>query len=133
MSTIEIVPDLYRAVPPGTHGYEISLEVQSGVARLTISGSLDESAADALTGIFGCTDEMNCTIRVFADGVTAADPRSIDPLIHTASLRASRDMSPVVIETASDVVRDLLGRFGGGLEVSGLDVSGLDVVMKEMS
>jgi hypothetical protein len=128
MSTIEIVPDLYRAVPPGTHGYEISLEVQSGVARLTLSGILDESAADALTGIIGCTDEMACAVRVFAGGVTAADRHSIDPLIHTARLRASREMPPVVIETASDVVRDLLGPFTGGPDVSGLDVS-----MKEMS
>jgi hypothetical protein len=108
LSTIESIPNVYRATPPGSQPYEISLEVQGGIATLTISGSLHVDAADALTGIIGCTDAMQGPIHVWADGVTSADRDGLEPIFNTARIRAARGTPPIQIDSAGGVVRRLV-------------------------
>ena len=108
MSTIESIPDSYRVTAPGSLPYEISLEVHGGIAQLTISGSLRADAADALTGIIGCTDAMQCPLHVCADGVTSADLDGLEPIFNTARMRAARGMPPIQIDSASGTVWQLI-------------------------
>jgi hypothetical protein len=117
LSTIESIPDLYRVTPPGSQPYEISLDVQGGIATLTISGSLHADAADALTGIIGCTDAMQCPIHVWADGVTSADSDGLEPIFNTARFRAAQGMPPIQIDSASGVVWQLIRTFTVGSEL----------------
>jgi hypothetical protein len=117
MSTIESIPDLYRAIPQGSHGYEISLDVQGGVAKVIVAGRFDKSAADALSGILGCTDEMDCPIHLRADDVTHVDLAGLEPVLRTARLRAARDLPPVVIDSASGAVWQLLRTLTIGSEL----------------
>jgi hypothetical protein len=119
VSTMESIPDLYRATPPGSRPYEISLDVQGGTAKLTVAGSLHADAADALIGIIGCTDEMQCPVHVWADGVTSADVEGLEPIFSAARMRAARGMPPVVIDSASGVVWQVIRTLGVGTDLLG--------------
>ena len=108
MSTIESIPDLYRVTAPGSQPYEFSLEVQGGIAKLTLSGSLRADAADALTSIIGCTDAMQCPVHVWADGVTSADLDGLEPIFNAARIRAARGRPAIQIDSANGTVWQLI-------------------------
>jgi hypothetical protein len=111
MSTLESPSGTSRSMP-GDLGYEVTLEMRPSLARLTLIGALNYSAADAIAGIVSCTGEVPCRIEIIADRVTSVDPDGLESLVAAARERVQHGMPAVVITSLSQVVGDGLRRLG---------------------
>ena len=88
--------------------YRIELEMRDEGAVLVLGGDLDAAAIDALRGILSCVERLPTVLHVQAAGVTRADDDAFDPLLETAATRRERDLPTVVLDSASDAIRNLL-------------------------
>ncbi len=93
-------------------GYEISLEIRSGTARLTLSGVLDAAAADAVGGMIGADGPVQCAVELIADAVAVADVAAAELLVAVARERRQRGLPAIRLIALSEPLSEALSRLG---------------------
>jgi hypothetical protein len=117
MTTLKSPPDnaVGNSASPHGAGYELSFELAAGVARLRITGELNESASAAIEDLMWLAGPLTGTLEIDAGGVTAVARGSIGRLMTASAARAWGGL-PVVVLTA------ISGSMTASLEREGLIV-----------
>jgi hypothetical protein len=101
-----------RAAP----GYQVALEMRPTLARVTLTGALDESAAEAIGGMISADGPVACRVELITEGVTFATPTAVELLVAIARERHQRGLPPVTLAALSEPVIEAArgaGIFGG--------------------
>jgi hypothetical protein len=92
--------------------YEVTLELRSSRARITLIGALDGSSADAIGGMIMCSGSIGEPIELIGDRVTSVEPSCLDLLIAAARERLQHGQTQVLVTSVSDSFADALRRAG---------------------
>jgi hypothetical protein len=94
------------------HGYQLRLEVRDGVARVSLAGSLDESAADAIGGILSGPGQLPGSIELLLDAVVAVEPSGLELIVAAARERVQHGQPSVQVLDLSPAVTAALTQLG---------------------
>ena len=98
----------------GSIGYQIVLEMRPELARVTLSGVLDESSADAVGGMISADGPVTRAVELCCGSVTTATESAMELLVATAREREQHGLPPVTVVELSESVAAALRAHGLG-------------------
>lgn len=93
--------------------FRLDLQLSRSQSRLTLTGTIDDAARDAVTSILTSLDRLaRATVRVDLQNVTSIDVAGLQPLVDAARRRAIAGAAPLFWSPLSAPAQDLLIALG---------------------